>query len=65
MPHLLVAFHARVVPHEKVVALGVLDLVLGYGPRQREDAPVCDAADYAPLSEDGLPDCLGNSGMSC
>lgn len=49
-----------VVPHDEVVAVGVLHLVDGDGPREREDAPVGDTADDTTISKYEGADSLCN-----
>lgn len=57
----LVDARRRVVPHDEVVAVGVLHLVDGDGLGQREDAPVGEAADDAAVFQDEGADGLGDS----
>jgi hypothetical protein len=52
--HLGVGGGRGVVAHEEVVAARVSHLVRGDGAREREDAPVGDAADDAAVAEDEL-----------
>lgn len=49
-----------IVAHNKVVAVGLLDLVDGYGFREGRDTPVGDAADDTAVAKDESADCLGN-----
>lgn len=48
----LLRLRARVVPHDKVVAIVVTLLVLGDGAGQREHAPVVKGTDHAARAED-------------
>lgn len=55
-----VDFGGRVVTHDEVVAMGLLDLVDDGGPGQRKDTPIVDAADDTAVLDDEATDGAGD-----